>query len=146
MGPCAGGGRVGQLFLGPGPYGPRQDLPGKIYQARCHRPNMCSIGEKYAALAKQMQHWRKICSIYEKYAALATNIQHWRNICKLLCFFTCLLKTIVTTEAKSLDHHQVPRLPTGRTPKLNPGQAAPELNRVKKHRWSPSSIRSLGKR
>ncbi len=34
----------------------------------------------------------------------------------------------------------------GGTPKLKPGQAsAAELNRVKKHHWSPSSIRYLGK-
>ena len=32
----------------------------------------------------------------------------------------------------------------GRTPKLKPGQAATQLNRVKKHHWSPSSIRYLG--
>ena len=33
----------------------------------------------------------------------------------------------------------------GGTPKLKPGQAAaPHLNRVKKHHWSPSSIRYLG--
>ena len=33
----------------------------------------------------------------------------------------------------------------GGTPKLKPGQAtATQLNRVKKHHWSPSSIRYLG--
>ncbi len=33
----------------------------------------------------------------------------------------------------------------GGTPKLKPGQAAgPQLNRVEKHHWSPSSIRYLG--
>ena len=32
----------------------------------------------------------------------------------------------------------------GGTPKLKPGQATAQLNRVKKHHWSPSSIRYLG--
>ena len=56
-----------------------------------------------------------------------------------------MLKKNVKTGAKSLDHQQLPRLPTKSTrgtPKLKPGQAAgPQLNRVEKHHWSPSSIR-----
>ena len=71
-----------------GPYGPRQDLPGKISQARCPRQGVLlqhwrkifSIGEKYSAVAKHMQHWRKICSIGERYAVLAKHIQHWQQI------------------------------------------------------------------
>ena len=29
--------------VGPGPYGPRQDLPGKIFQPRCPRPILINI-------------------------------------------------------------------------------------------------------
>ena len=35
-----------------------------------------------------------------KYAAFAKNMQHWRTLCKLLCFFTCMLQKVVKTEAK----------------------------------------------
>ena len=34
----------------------------------------------YAALARNMQHWRKICSIGETYAALAKHMQNCSHI------------------------------------------------------------------
>ena len=73
---------------GPGPMG-----PSKISQARSPRQGVLGkvsyacIGEKYAALAKNIQHWRTnmqhwqtICSIGETYSALAENMLDWRNI------------------------------------------------------------------
>ena len=53
---------------------------GKISQARSPRQGVLgkvsysSIGKKYAALTKHIQHWRKICNIGETYAALPKNI------------------------------------------------------------------------
>ena len=41
------------------------------------------IREKYAALVKHIQDWRKIFSIGETYSALAKHTQHWREICSI---------------------------------------------------------------
>ena len=58
-----------------GVHVPRQHLLGKASSAY--------VGEKYAASAKNIQHWQQIfsigtdiCSIGQKYAALATNMRN----------------------------------------------------------------------
>jgi hypothetical protein len=45
---------------------PRQGVLGKV--------SYSSISEKYSALAKHIQHWRKICSVGQNYAAFDTNM------------------------------------------------------------------------
>ena len=81
-------------ILPPMAHGPGPMAPGKISQARCPRLNMSSIGEKICSIDKK-------CSIGEKYAALAKNTQHWQTLCKLFCFLTCVLQNVVKTEATS---------------------------------------------
>ena len=74
------------------------------------------------------------------------NIDNYCSLCD--CRWRTCVKTVLFTEETPVDHHQVPRLcrKSTRGPyKLKPGQPrGAELNRVKKHHWSPSSIRYLG--
>ena len=135
---------------GPGPMG-----PGKISQARSSRQGVLgkvsnsSIGEKYAALVK-------ICSIGEKQSAFAKSIQHLRkiscicethaNYCAFLHLFETSWKNWSEIARPSPSTAPAHKKYSGGTPKLKPGQARDtELNRVKKHHWSPSSIRYLEK-